>query len=277
MKSCKWIVSALTILGATLGLNGEASGQAIVAHRGASHDAPENTMAAFELAWEQGADGIEGDFHLTSDGHIVCIHDADTERVSGVKRVVAKTPLKTLREMEVGRWKGPEWEGEPIPTFAEVLSSIPEGKQFFIELKTGPEIVEPLVEQLRGFKGDRNQLTIICFKEDTIRRCSELLPDIKAHWLTSFKRENGGPDWRPQPQKIAGTIEANGAEGVGMQGRREVLVPAFFAELRKAGAREFHVWTIDDPEDARFFQAQGAYGITTNRPALIRESLQSGS
>ena len=53
----------------------------LVAHRGASHDAPENTLPAFELAWKQGADAIEGDFHLTSDGKIVCIHDFDTKRV----------------------------------------------------------------------------------------------------------------------------------------------------------------------------------------------------
>lgn len=271
MGNWKWIVLAMAVSG----LSREASGQIIVAHRGASYDAPENTMAAFQLAWEQGADGIEGDFHLTSDGHIVCIHDADTERVSGVKRVVAKTPFKTLRAMDVGRWKGPQWEGEPIPTFAEVLAALPDGKQFFIELKTGPEIVEPLAEQLKDFKGDRGKLTIISFKDDTIRRCNELLPEIKAHWLTGFKQEKGSPDWRPHPQTIAESLRANGAEGVGMQGRREVLDSSFFAELQTAGVPEFHVWTIDDAEDARFFKTQGTIGITTNRPAFIRQALNT--
>lgn len=258
-------------------LTSEASGQIIVAHRGASYDAPENTIAAFQLAWKQGADGVEGDFHLTSDGHIVCIHDADTERVSGVKRVVAKTSLKMLREMEVGSWKGPQWEGEPIPTFAEVLAAIPEGKQFFIELKTGPQIVEPLAKQLSDYKGDRSKLTIISFYADTITRCNERLPDVKAHWLTSFKRQEGNGDWRPLPQQIAETIRTNGAEGVGMQGRRELLEPSFFAQLREAGVSEFHIWTIDDPQDAQFFKTQGTIGITTNRPAFIRESLENGS
>ena len=65
----------------------------IVAHRGASHDAPENTLAAFNLAWKQGADGIEGDFFLSQDGHLVCIHDKDTTRFTGKKLVVNNTPL----------------------------------------------------------------------------------------------------------------------------------------------------------------------------------------
>ena len=67
-----------------------AMGQLIIAHRGASYDAPENTLAAFRLAFEQGADGIESDWHLSSDGEVVCIHDSDTKRVAGKQLYVAK-------------------------------------------------------------------------------------------------------------------------------------------------------------------------------------------
>ncbi len=74
----------------------------IVAHRGASGDAPENTLASFSLAWQQDADAIEGDFHLTSDGHIVCIHDSDTNRVSGTRLVINKSTLKELQELDIG-------------------------------------------------------------------------------------------------------------------------------------------------------------------------------
>lgn len=66
----------------------------IVAHRGASADAPENPLAAFRLAWKQGADVIEGDFYLTKDHRIVCIHDGDTQRVAGKHLVVAESTLK---------------------------------------------------------------------------------------------------------------------------------------------------------------------------------------
>ena len=95
----------------------------ITAHRGASHDAPENTLAAFRLAWDQNADAIEGDFRLSADGEIVCIHDADTRRTCGVQLVVAETPFTSLRDLDYGRWKAEASTGEPSPTRAEVLEA----------------------------------------------------------------------------------------------------------------------------------------------------------
>ena len=70
----------------------------IVAHRGASFDALENTLSAFQLAWQQGADAIEGDFRLTADGQIVCLHDGDTGRMTGQHLVVAASSYATLRQ-----------------------------------------------------------------------------------------------------------------------------------------------------------------------------------
>ena len=101
----------------------------IIAHRGASADAPENTLAAFRLAWQQGADGIEGDFRLTSDGRIVCFHDDDTARVAGISLIVEETPLTKLRTLDVGAWKGKPWQGERIASLEEVLAEVPAGKQ----------------------------------------------------------------------------------------------------------------------------------------------------
>ena len=89
-----------------------ANGQLLVAHRGASHEAPENTIASFQLAWEQGADAIEADFYLTADRRIACIHDSSTERVSEAKLPVAKTSLAELKQLDVGSWKGPQFAGE---------------------------------------------------------------------------------------------------------------------------------------------------------------------
>ena len=90
------------------------SAQLIIAHRGASHEAPENTLAAFRLAWEEQADGIEGDFYLTSDGQIVCIHDKTTKRVAPKQPelTVAKSTLKQLRSLDVGSWKNPRYAAE---------------------------------------------------------------------------------------------------------------------------------------------------------------------
>ncbi|MEM7392442.1 MAG: glycerophosphodiester phosphodiesterase family protein [Verrucomicrobiota bacterium] len=95
----------------------------VVAHRGASKDAPENTLPAFNLAWEQGADAIEGDFHLTADDKIVCIHDRDTEEVASVKKIVRQSTLAELKRLDVGSWKGKQWADTRIPTLAEVFEN----------------------------------------------------------------------------------------------------------------------------------------------------------
>ena len=116
----------------------------IIAHRGASGEAPENTMDAFKLAWELGADGIEGDFHLTHDGHIVAIHDKDTNKVTKGKNklIVKKTNLQELQKIDVGSWKNEKYFKARIPTLEEVIDSLPMGKKFFIEIKCGTEIIQ---------------------------------------------------------------------------------------------------------------------------------------
>lgn len=254
-------------------LAGPAAAQLITAHRGASHDAPENTLAAFRLAWEQEADAIEADFHLTSDGRMVCVHDRDTERVCGIRHVVAQTPLADLRTLDAGCWKAARFSNERLPTFAEVLAVVPPGKRFFIELKTGPEIVPRLCEELAAWRGDPESLTIIAFNADTIAACKRALPAIRAHWLTSFKQDEASGTWKPTANTIAATVKACGADGVGLQGRRPVVDRAFVERLTAGGVGEFHVWTIDIPDDARAFRDLGAIGVTTNRPAFIREAL----
>lgn len=258
-------------------LAGPAAGQLITAHRGASHDAPENTLAAFRLAWEQAADAIEGDFRLSGDGQIVCVHDADTKRVAGVNHVVASAPLAELRTLDAGRWKDARFEGERLPTFAEVLAALPAGKRFFIELKTGPEIVPPLVKELAAWRGDHSLLTIIAFDADAVAECKRALPAIRAHWLTSFKQDKPSGAWRPTAERIATTVKECGADGVGMQGQREVIDKGFVERLTAGGVREFHVWTVDSPDDALAFRELGAMGITTNRPAFLRAALEEST
>ena len=86
-----------------LGLT-DANAQIITAHRGASYDAPENTISAFKLAWEQGADAFEGDFYLTADGKVICAHDKDAKRVAGSPLVMEKSTTEELRALDVGSW-----------------------------------------------------------------------------------------------------------------------------------------------------------------------------
>ena len=103
--------------------------------------APENTLAAFNLAWKQGADAVEIDCHLTADGHLIVCHDGDTQRTTGRKLVIRQSTLAQLRELDAGAWKGARWAGQKLPTLAEVLDTIPENRRLLVEVKVGPEAV----------------------------------------------------------------------------------------------------------------------------------------
>lgn len=251
-----------------------ANAQNIVAHRGASYDAPENTVAAMELAFEQGADGVEADFYLSSDGEIVCIHDGDTKRTAGVKHVIVETPFAELRKLDVGAWKNEKYRGEKIPTFAEIAETIPAGKKFIIELKVGPEIVAPLKEELAKTDLEDEQILIICFNEKTVAECKKLLPNLKCHWLTGYKKDEKTGEFKPSLAEVVATLERSHADGLGTQGEMKHVDAEFLEDLCDEGHCEFHVWTIDDPKVARYYQKLKPWGITTNRPGFIREQLK---
>jgi glycerophosphoryl diester phosphodiesterase len=272
MFSCArgWIaVSLVAVLSA-----GSARSQMVVAHRGASHDAPENTLAAFRLAWQQGSDGIEGDFYLTADRHIVCIHDRDTGRTAGVEKPVEQSTLQQLRQLEYGSWKAPQWAGQTIPTFEDVYRTVPPGKVFVIELKSKQAIAPVLAAELKRLHTDDSvRLLIISFDQDTVRACRQWMPHVQAHWLTRLADGSDGPP--PTAEQIARTVRRCGAAGVGMKGNRDLIDAAFIQRLARAGCPEFHVWTIDAIGDARYFQQLGAIGITTNRPAVIGAAIRS--
>lgn len=274
-RKCAWRCYLPLLLSICLTQLGQA--QLIVAHRGASHDAPENTLAAFRLAWTQGADGIEGDFYLSSDGHVVCIHDDTTERTAGVKLEVAKTPLADLKKLDVGSWKDKRFASERIPTLQEVIDTVPDGKRIVIELKFGPEIVAPVLEILKASKLKPEQILVISFKEKTIAELERLKPEIETHWLTGYEPDDDVGPWTPTAASVAQTIGQTGADGIGSQARRRVFDKKFINTLKEAGVKEFHVWTVDDVADARFYQNLGAYGITTNRPGFIRAELNKKS
>ena len=276
-EACLWrrpqLLGILAILCCWMPL-GVCQAQNIVAHRGASFLAPENTLAAFRLAWELGADGIEGDFYLSADGRIVCMHDRDTERVSGEKLVVEDTSFADLRKLDVGIWKGPEWKGERVPTLEEVLATVPRGKKIFIELKMGPEIVGPLAEVLAVATVPHSQIVIISFDKKAIAACEAKFPDIKTYWLTSFKQKEG-KGWSPTAAQVIKNARQSGADGIGAKAVPECFNREFLAVLREAGIDDFHVWTVDDPSVAQLYQELGAWGITTNKPDLVKRSLKA--
>jgi glycerophosphoryl diester phosphodiesterase len=247
-------------------------GTDLIAHRGASHDAPENTIAAFRLAWEQGANGIEGDFRLTRDGEIVCLHDATTGRTAGVDLAVADSTLAQLRELDAGAWKGGAWAGEPIPTLREVIATVPPGKKLFIELKSGPEILSPLADVLNGSGLDPEQVAIFSFDEELITASRELFPRSKRLWITDYTRDWLSGGWKPTIGEILQTLERTGVDGLASEAHR--LVDAAFVQAIRAAGMELHLWTVDAPRTAARFLALGVDSIITNRPGWLQSSLR---
>jgi glycerophosphoryl diester phosphodiesterase len=242
----------------------------IVAHRGASKHAPENTIPAFKLAWEQGADAIEGDFQLTKDGAIVCIHDKDTKRVSGVKKVVEETTLEELRKLDAGSWFGEKWRRTQIPLISEVFATIPAGKKIYIEIKSGSEILPKLFEELAKSGLKKDQIIVISFDKDVIRNFKSKEPDIKAFWLSDFKKDKFSGRPEPSLNGVIDVLRQTGADG--FSSTHKLIDDSFIKAIQNEGF-EYHVWTVDDPETARRFKRLGAKSITTNVPGYIRQTL----
>lgn len=249
--------------------------QLIVAHRGASHDAPENTVAAFKLAWEQNADAVEGDFSLTRDGQIACIHDKTAKRTGGKDIGVADATLAELRKLEYGSWKDAKYQGEPLPTLADALKTVPAGKKILIEIKCGSEIVPALKAALKKSPLKPEQTVVIAFDEDVIAAVKREIPQIKAFWLTSFKQDAKTGKWTPSIDSILGTLKKTKADGLDCKAEPKVVNKAFVKKIRAAGM-ELHCWTVNEPDLARKFQKLGFDSITTDRPAFLREALATG-
>ena len=248
------------------------SAQMIVAHRGASEDAPENTMAAFRLAWEQNADAIEADFHLTADRKIICIHDKDTARVCPAQPplIVAETDLATLRSLDVGSWKA-GFSGETMPTLGEVLAVVPGGKMIFIEIKSGPEIVPLMQLELARSSLKPEQVLLISFNADVVRQLRNTLPKYRVNWLTDYHLR--GEEWRPSRLDVIEKLTETGATGFGSNANGAAVDKKFVDAIIDAGF-EFHAWTINNPRLAERFRDFGTLSLTTNRPAYIRASLE---
>lgn len=251
-----------------------AGGQLIVAHRGASAYAPENTLAAFALAWQLGADAVEGDFYLSKDGHVVCIHDKTTKRTAGVDLPVTETDLATLRRLDVGRWKGARWAGQRIPTLGEVLAAMPDGKRLVIEVKDGPRLVPVMARTLAESQIDLGRVIVIAFDANVIVETKRLLPRAKALWLVGPKKDKVTRRYKPSQASILETLDRIGADGLDMQANAEFVTRKFVDRLADVGA-ELHVWTVNDPAIARHFRALGVESITTDVPGQLRHHLSA--
>jgi glycerophosphoryl diester phosphodiesterase len=242
----------------------------IIGHRGAAHDAPENTMASFKMAWAQNADAIETDMWLSKDGKIVIMHDGDTKRLGGRTNKLVTLTLEELQNVDVGAWKDPKFKGEKIPTLESILASIPPGKRAVLEIKCGPEIVPELARVIAESKRKPSELAIISFKFDALKASKAKLPEIPHYYLSDYKTNAQGrlPALAPM---IAQAKSAN-FDGLDLQFKWPVD-KAFVEQVHGAGMKLI-MWTINDATLARRMVEAGVDGITTDRPGWLREQLK---
>lgn len=242
----------------------------IIAHRGFSARAPENTVGAFELAWENGADACELDVYLTADGKTAVIHDKDAKRTAGVKLDVASSKQAELTALDAGSWKGKEWSNEKIPTLEQSLATMPKGKQrFFIEVKCGAEIVPELKRILEPMKDRAAQIAIIAFNREAAAESKKALPWVKVYRLASGKTKDKKPT--DLTQLIADT-KADQLDGLDLGVADFPWDEAMVKQIREAGFG-LYVWTVNKPEDVQRFAKLGVDGITTDDPVMVREAL----
>jgi glycerophosphoryl diester phosphodiesterase len=244
----------------------------IIAHRGESHDAPENTLAAINLAWKRNIKSVEIDIHLTKDNEIVAIHDYDTLRVSGIKKLVRESSLYELKCLDAGSFKGTEWTGETIPTLNEVLETIPENGKLIIEIKSDSKILDRLSNELSHSGLIESQIEIIAFNFETLAEAKRSMPHYRMLWLLDLDYSLPWWLWWRSKQEIIDKIRKFNLDGIDVWSGR-LLTRKFIERFRK---ERFYVyaWTVDNPEKARELVESDINGITTNRAGWMRDQLK---
>jgi glycerophosphoryl diester phosphodiesterase len=230
----------------------------IIAHRGASRQAPENTMAAFKKALELGAGGIELDVHLSRDGHLVVTHDEQVDRTSDGKGLVRDKTFSELRELDFGSWFSESFKKERIPELSEVLELIRDWNGLLnIEIKNGP-IFYPGIEQAVS---------------DEVNRYGAagrtIVSSFNHYSLVEMKRIN--PAVKTAPLYMAGLFEPWAyARRIGADAIHPLfynIVPEVMIGCKKNGIR-VNPFTVDQPEYIKAMAMAGVDGIITNVPDI---------
>jgi glycerophosphoryl diester phosphodiesterase len=235
----------------------------LIAHRGASFEAPENTLAAIHRAWDQGAKAVEVDIHLTADKQVVLIHDADTLRVSGVKKIIGQTTLAALKQLDVGKYKGDQFRNERIPELSEVLQTIPIDGKLVIEIKCGPEVLPFLKTVLSKAGVNNNQIELIAFNRKTLAQSKRLMPYYKHLWLLDLDYSGFFMAYPFYKKRLFRLAHKLGFDGVNVWAGK-VLNQKFISAFHRAGLTVY-CWTVNDVAHAQKLQLSGIDALTTDR------------
>jgi len=250
----------------------------VFAHRGASADLPEHTLAAYLRALDDGADGLECDVRLTRDGHLVCLHDRRLDRTSNGRGPVSRRTLDQLDQLDFGSWHhgATAAETDPVPeakrllTLDRLLRAVRDAGRpvrLLIETKHptryGPHVERRLVALLHHHglaapePGDPVRVRVMSFSPLALRRVTRLAPALPTVLLLEVlvPRLRGG--------RLPFGVRAAGP-GIGLVRARPGLVPA----LRAAG-NEVLVWTVNREADIDLVLWHGVDGIITDHPARV--------
>ncbi|MFV0429224.1 MAG: glycerophosphodiester phosphodiesterase [Arachnia sp.] len=224
------------------------------AHRGASAAAPENTIPAFELAVEHGADGVEFDVQLTADGHPVVFHDEKLQRITGAPGRVRETTLEQLRQLDASTGRE-GFAGTRVPTLDEALELLaPTGVWINIELKTN-RVADGLEESVISLIDDyevRGRSSVSSFHHKSLRYLARIDPGLRLGTLYS------DPILRPWRYAVELGTQALHARMDSVTGK---LIDKCHAHLLQVA-----VWTVDDKDDIKRMAQLGADAIITNHP-----------
>jgi glycerophosphoryl diester phosphodiesterase len=234
----------------------------ILGHRGASADAPENTVPAFQAALAQGADGVELDARLCGSGEVVVFHDTTLQRLVGRQERVAQLPWTTLRTLEV---EGPTGRAR-IPLLEEVLEALPRTAFINVELKAdafGVELARR-VGRLLLQGGHEKHVVVSSFQPVCLLALAAVAPGLKRGYLLEPKQ----PYW----------LESSVARLVGRDAvhPEDGQVTLQRVQAWHGRGREVAVWTVDEVERARTLRGFGVDTLITNRPGFLRAGLAGG-
>ncbi len=263
------IVNLTIVMAIFLVLSGCNSPAEIIAHRGASYLAPENTIASVKLAGQMGYDA-EIDIHMSKDHRIMVIHDSTTKRTATVDLEVSNTTSDTLTNLDAGSFKSLDYAGEPIPFLEDVIATIPSGRKLYVEIKSSDELL-PLLKVIIEDSRKESQIVIIAFNLDTLTAAKKLMPDIPMYWLKGTDKDEETDTYIPHSPELIQTAINHGLDGLDLH---HAGVTEQFMDAVRAANQKLYVWTVDDPERARELTALGVAGITTNRPAWLSEQLK---
>ena len=243
----------------------------LIAHRGESFDAPENTLPAYKMAVDRGF-GFECDIYLSSDRRLFTFHDRTLARTTSGANTNACTAVDwagTVSKLNVGgwgKWKGSEFDPTRPALLEEVLALARPGRKIYVEVKDDDPSWVPYIKATfaKEPKATPETVLFISFGRKVSAELKRQMPEFKVYWLTG--REITA-------EALVAELRALGVDGADIKFRPDMVTAEFISAVKDAGF-ELHVWTVDDPELAAEAFRRGAQTVTTNRAKYILDSLR---